>query len=595
MTESLGSMDLVYDNFRDDILFGLADEVLGEVWSAIVDQVTSYGLAIKAGQKLGKLAAEAFLSTDEMLESYFTMSALYEFEDCLRTCVQKYESSYSSNKMYANALKFNQGFMLLAKTQIVGSKYSLEFLKIMNEKGLVNKCYLDLKKNNLTWMMGVTGAFKDFTQKNYDTKKDIIKLSVEVVTSLTDYITTCSYNDYVDEIAEYNDAVSTPIIIIEKEPVPINDKDLNNYINSLNEISQQFSNRIFAKTTTILTQDVNVYGDVYMSANVDLNGHTLNIGGNLYQTAGTLTINNGTLNVVGDYRIQAETINNIGEVEYQPVYAGLHMQKANDKVNIAGDFINRSKERTSDGHILSAGTLTIGGDVYDWVYDGRINATDTHKTILNGKKKQTVYFDNGGYFNILELRQPRSQYSITPDNCWKELIVSPAQSVELSVTQKSGQATLKWNSVKGATKYRIRRNTGKGWTTLATVSKTSYTDKTPANGTNKYIVVPYINGKFKTEFQSKAAKVTVRADTPVLSVKTQGKKVTVTWNAVKGASKYRIQRNDGKGWKTLQTSTKTKYVDNKVKAGKSYTYVVYPLFGKNVGSPSSAVKVKVVG
>ena len=64
MTDSLGSTDLIYDNIKDDILFGLADEVLGEVWSAVVSQVTSYGLAIKTGQKLGmQLQMRSYLQT----------------------------------------------------------------------------------------------------------------------------------------------------------------------------------------------------------------------------------------------------------------------------------------------------------------------------------------------------------------------------------------------------------------------------------------------------------------------------------------------------------------------------------------------------
>ena len=57
----------------------------------------------------------------------------------------------------------------------------------------------------------------------------------------------------------------------------------------------------------------------------------------------------------------------------------------------------------------------------------------------------------------------------------------------------------------------------------------------------------------------------------------------------------RIRRNDGKGWTTLQTSTKTSYVDNNAEAGKRYTYVVYPFFGTTAGSPSATVKVALVG
>ncbi len=170
----------------------------------------------------------------------------------------------------------------------------------------------------------------------------------------------------------------------------------------------------------------------------------------------------------------------------------------------------------------------------------------------------------------------------------------PGCQVTLKAASVNGSAQLSWNKAYGATQYRIRRKDAKGWSTLATVKGTSYTDAT-ASGTVYYVVIPYINDEFRTEFQSSAAGVKIVAVPPVLTVKTQANKVTVTWNTVKGATKYRIRRNDGTGWTTLQTSKATSYVDNNAVAGKRYTYVVYPFYGSTAGDPSATVKAALVG
>ena len=121
--------------------------------------------------------------------------------------------------------------------------------------------------------------------------------------------------------------------------------------------------------------------------------------GDLIQTSGELTINGGMLNVYGDYRLQKETINANGEIKYSFAYAQLVMKNNEDVVNIAGSFISRSDYT----HTLTAGTMKIGGDIYDWGADIRASSSGTHKVILNGTGKQTVYFSSSSSsFTVLE-------------------------------------------------------------------------------------------------------------------------------------------------------------------------------------------------
>jgi hypothetical protein len=63
---------------------------------------------------------------------------------------------------------------------------------------------------------------------------------------------------------------------------------------------------------------------------------------------------------------------------------------------------------------------------------------------------------------------------------------------DLTVTKKSSTAVLKWTSVQNAQGYNVYRKTGSGtWKKIATVSKTTYSDKNLKKGTYSYRVQAY--------------------------------------------------------------------------------------------------------
>lgn len=156
-------------------------------------------------------------------------------------------------------------------------------------------------------------------------------------------------------------------------------------------------------------------------------------------------------------------------------------------------------------------------------------------------------------------------------------------------------AILRWTAAGGASKYRVRRNSGSGWTTLATVAETAYVDTVPAVGKSEYVVIPYISGKFDTAYQSDVAKSTIGMSTVDITVSVGQNKADISWTETYGATRYRLRRNDGTGWTSLITTTDTSYTDTALASGKRYTYVVYPLFGKVAGEPSNTIKIATVG
>ena len=140
--------------------------------------------------------------------------------------------------------------------------------------------------------------------------------------------------------------------------------------------------------------DLNLIGDT-----LDLNGHKLTVNGDLTQSGGEIKVNGGELVVTGDYKIQ--TTGN------EASSGRLNMTNEADKVTVAGSFATRST--VDHSNLLTAGTMTVGGDLYQYgnsLYN--FKTSGTHKIVLNGTEKQTVSLDSRdnekrARFNILEI------------------------------------------------------------------------------------------------------------------------------------------------------------------------------------------------
>ena len=70
------------------------------------------------------------------------------------------------------------------------------------------------------------------------------------------------------------------------------------------------------------------------------------------------------------------------------------------------------------------------------------------------------------------------------------------------------------------------------------------------------------------------------------------KKIALSWKAVSGATKYKIQRKNGTSWSTLGTITKRTYTDSGLKPKTSYTYRVLACQDSDPGTWSTAVTAK---
>ena len=160
-----------------------------------------------------------------------------------------------------------------------------------------------------------------------------------------------------------------------------------------------------------------------------------------------------------------------------------------------------------------------------------------------------------------------------------------APVVKISNSSASGKPVLTWKAVSGATSYKVYRSTtkGSGYSLLGTTTATSYTNTGAKAGTTYYYRVkacndaglsPYSNvvsGKVKTVAQQKPSAPVVKIGHSASSGKPM-----LTWNAVSGATSYKVYRATSQNgtYSLLGTVTATSYTNTGAKAGTTYYYKV---------------------
>jgi YD repeat-containing protein len=164
------------------------------------------------------------------------------------------------------------------------------------------------------------------------------------------------------------------------------------------------SDKAVATIDLKLLNDMTIDETLYIkSGMVDLNGFNLTINGSVIQSGGTMWVNNGHLQINGDYLIKADGATNDGG------NGKLKMINSNDYIKVQGNFVTTSSEDHTG--LLTDGILEVCGD---FIQNGNIksfNATDAHKVYLNGIQ-QTIFFGSLGssQFNILEINRPKEFY-----------------------------------------------------------------------------------------------------------------------------------------------------------------------------------------
>ena len=159
-----------------------------------------------------------------------------------------------------------------------------------------------------------------------------------------------------------------------------------------------------------------------------------------------------------------------------------------------------------------------------------------------------------------------------------------APVVRIGNSATSGKPMLTWNAVEGATSYRIYRSTskGSGYSLLGTTTATSYTNTGAKAGTTYYYRVKACNdaglSPYSNVVSGQVKTVTPKPSAPVVKIGNSAAsgKPMLTWNAVSGATSYKVYRATSKSgtYSLLGTVTATSYTNTGAKAGTTYYYKV---------------------
>ncbi len=201
-----------------------------------------------------------------------------------------------------------------------------------------------------------------------------------------------------------------------------------------------------------------------------------------------------------------------------------------------------------------------------WTYVGKTTALTFRDTNVKNKSTYTYtvrayYGSNVSYFNTTGVSV--------------KFLTAPT----VSVANRTGNVTLTWDAVSGASSYYVYRKAGNAttWTKIATVTKPGYIDKNVSNNVTYTYAVKAYGSKTTSGYNIYGWKTLYLSTPDMLSATSTRSGITFKWAAVKGCTSYSVFRKEGNGaWKQIDSvgSNVTSYTDRNVEMGVKYTYTV---------------------
>lgn len=234
-------------------------------------------------------------------------------------------------------------------------------------------------------------------------------------------------------------------------------------------------------------------------------------------------------------------------------------------------------------------TIKLSGTKY--TYAGKlIKPTVTVKDSAGNTVSKSNYTVSYGTTKIGKLTVTvkfKGNYTGTKTANYTVSLKAPALS---SLANEGTGVVVKWAKVTGAKQYYVYRKTsGTAWKKIATVSKTTYTDKTAKNGTTYFYNVKAVNGKNVSAYSSSNGKKIVRLTAPAItSLKnSSAKAMKLVWKKNSKATGYQVQYSTNSKFtsKTSKTYKGASVVTKTYKSlKKAKTYYVKVRTYKKVGS-----------
>ena len=205
---------------------------------------------------------------------------------------------------------------------------------------------------------------------------------------------------------------------------------------------------------------------------------------------------------------------------------------------------------------------------------------------LLGTTSSTSYVNTGAaagktyYYRVKAVNRDGMASGYSNIVSGKAKAAAPAAPSVTAGNSSTGKPRLTWKAVSGAVSYRIYRSEsrGTGYSLLGTTSSTSYVNTGAAAGKTYYYRVKAVNRDGMASGYSNIVSGKATLPAPVLNIglSVSSGKPMLAWDAVPGATSYRIYRSTsrGTGYSLLATTTSTSYVNTSAAKGTTYYYRV---------------------
>ena len=273
------------------------------------------------------------------------------------------------------------------------------------------------------------------------------------------------------------------------------------------------------------------------------------------------------------YRVKA--VNSVGTSGYSNIVSG------------------KAKTAAPAAPSVTAGNSSTGKPQLTWkAVSGAVKYEVYRSTRQNsgysllGTTTSTSYVNTGAstgttyYYRVKAVNRDGMASAYSNIVSGKAKAAAPAAPSVTAGNSSTGKPRLTWKAVSGAVSYRIYRSEsrGTGYSLLGTTSSTSYVNTGAAAGKTYYYRVKAVNRDGMVSGYSNIVSGKATLPAPVLNIglSVSSGKPMLAWDAVPGATSYRIYRSTsrGTGYSLLATTTSTSHVNTSAAKGTTYYYRV---------------------
>ena len=235
-----------------------------------------------------------------------------------------------------------------------------------------------------------------------------------------------------------------------------------------------------------------------------------------------------------------------------------------------------SKTENVNGGVKISWGKSNGAEQYRVYYKGRKGWTRLADTTSTSYTDSKVASGKTYTYTVRCLNKSKNKFTSGYDS--KGAKATFIATPKISKTENvNGGVKISWGKSNGAEQYRVYYKGRKGWTRLADTTSTSYTDSKVASGKTYTYTVRCLNkskNKFTSGYNSTGKSIKYVSAPKISRTEATYNSVTLNWDKVNGAEKYRVYRRGEKGWSRLFDTTSTTFTDTNLYADTEYTYTV---------------------